>query len=103
MIRRPPRSTLFPYTTLFRSRDAAAQRPRGRRAPGYRDDRAGLAAGEPAVRVGPRLQLVLAAACFSTGGGDLKGGGFCARQTAAGRAFVAMRAMRWLCPESPAQ
>src|SRR3712207_8373668 len=26
MIRRPPRSTLFPYTTLFRSRpDAAAQ------------------------------------------------------------------------------
>src|SRR3712207_8325446 len=25
MIRRPPRSTLFPYTTLFRSGDAAAQ------------------------------------------------------------------------------
>src|SRR5256884_994857 len=24
MIRRPPRSTLFPYTTLFRSRQAAA-------------------------------------------------------------------------------
>src|SRR3989442_4723868 len=24
MIRRPPRSTLFPYTTLFRSLDAAA-------------------------------------------------------------------------------
>src|SRR5687767_15219731 len=24
MIRRPPRSTLFPYTTLFRSPDAAA-------------------------------------------------------------------------------
>src|SRR3712207_8309688 len=23
MIRRPPRSTLFPYTTLFRSRDSA--------------------------------------------------------------------------------
>src|SRR3712207_6891213 len=30
MIRRPPRSTLFPYTTLFRSiRKTAAQRPRG--------------------------------------------------------------------------
>src|SRR5256886_9185357 len=34
MIRRPPRSTLFPYTTLFRSRDRghardAAQRYRG--------------------------------------------------------------------------
>src|SRR2546430_5628021 len=26
MIRRPPRSTLFPYTTLFRSRRAVAQR-----------------------------------------------------------------------------
>src|SRR5256885_8451213 len=25
MIRRPPRSTLFPYTTLFRSRDGALQ------------------------------------------------------------------------------
>src|SRR2546426_8047559 len=29
MIRRPPRSTLFPYTTLFRSRDVL--RARGRR------------------------------------------------------------------------
>src|SRR2546425_5965830 len=30
MIRRPPRSTLFPYTTLFRSvRDAAEQRQHG--------------------------------------------------------------------------
>src|SRR5258708_19750710 len=28
MIRRPPRSTLFPYTTLFRS-DGAAQHARG--------------------------------------------------------------------------
>src|SRR3712207_8738609 len=26
MIRRPPRSTLFPYTTLFRSRASVAQR-----------------------------------------------------------------------------
>src|SRR5215475_7624027 len=30
MIRRPPRSTLFPYTTLFRS---PARRPRSRRTP----------------------------------------------------------------------
>src|SRR3712207_7104095 len=29
MIRRPPRSTLFPYTTLFRS-DGRAPRPRAR-------------------------------------------------------------------------
>src|SRR3712207_6976822 len=28
MIRRPPRSTLFPYTTLFRSRDYGADVPR---------------------------------------------------------------------------
>src|SRR3712207_8733696 len=34
MIRRPPRSTLFPYSTLFRSHElalAAAEQPRGRR------------------------------------------------------------------------
>src|SRR3712207_8247414 len=34
MIRRPPRSTLFPYTTLFRSRDQGAVSVRARR----RDD-----------------------------------------------------------------
>src|SRR2546430_15104832 len=38
MIRRPPRSTLFPYTTLFRSRAGAARSRRSRpsrpRAPG---------------------------------------------------------------------
>src|SRR5256885_11522832 len=28
MIRRPPRSTLFPYTTLFRSEDLVGQRRR---------------------------------------------------------------------------
>src|SRR2546426_3396349 len=28
MIRRPPRSTLFPYTTLFRSRPLRAEEPR---------------------------------------------------------------------------
>src|SRR5947209_11242359 len=31
MIRRPPRSTLFPYTTLFRSRSGSCQRRRRRR------------------------------------------------------------------------
>src|SRR5437588_9792004 len=35
MIRRPPRSTLFPYTTLFRSRH------RGQRSSGPRGNRAG--------------------------------------------------------------
>src|SRR2546422_7944698 len=33
MIRRPPRSTLFPYTTLFRSPEVAAVRPRAQRIP----------------------------------------------------------------------
>src|SRR5690348_17730897 len=34
MIRRPPRSTLFPYTTLFRSRPGASPRCRRPRRPG---------------------------------------------------------------------
>src|SRR6266480_5369344 len=33
MIRRPPRSTLFPYTTLFRSNPDRAGRPHEDRAP----------------------------------------------------------------------
>src|SRR3989449_5724607 len=33
MIRRPPRSTLFPYTTLFRSHLASFPADRGRREP----------------------------------------------------------------------
>src|SRR3712207_8907750 len=42
MIRRPPRSTLFPYTTLFRSEELAGDR------------RPGPVAGEAAARVGGR-------------------------------------------------
>src|SRR5258706_9207430 len=43
MIRRPPRSTLFPYTTLFRSAAGEGQSPLGplvvkARAQGYTDD-----------------------------------------------------------------
>src|SRR3712207_8704250 len=50
MIRRPPRSTLFPYTTLFRSgreEPARAHHPRGpaRRPPTA--GRGGLAGGPP--------------------------------------------------------
>src|SRR5256886_7579800 len=43
MIRRPPRSTLFPYTTLFRSRHGARQERVGSRGhdPGRSPDRAG--------------------------------------------------------------
>src|SRR2546421_4684324 len=38
MIRRPPRSTLFPYTTLFRSpirHEGARSRPSGSPSPGF--------------------------------------------------------------------
>src|SRR2546430_15716679 len=35
MIRRPPRSTLFPYTTLFRSHEAAPAYQIGRSLPSY--------------------------------------------------------------------
>src|SRR3712207_7763888 len=66
MIRRPPRSTLFPYTTLFRSRgDRRAaglghQRARARRAPGERRragsaDRDGAGRGVRADRKSTRL------------------------------------------------
>src|SRR5438105_9505746 len=37
MLRRPPTSTLFPYTTLFRSRDAGASVLRRSDAQGERD------------------------------------------------------------------
>src|SRR3712207_7000490 len=49
MIRRPPRSTLFPYTTLFRSdpqADQAARRAARRR----RDDRPGRGRGRRVLR-----------------------------------------------------
>src|SRR3989454_7693209 len=39
MIRRPPRSTLFPYTTLFRSHLPAAALQRGPRADGKSEAR----------------------------------------------------------------
>src|SRR5690348_17434017 len=67
MIRRPPRSTLFPYTTLFRSAarvPPATPRPavqalpepvRGRRRPHVGDDRAQAVAQEPEDRKSTRL------------------------------------------------
>src|SRR2546422_4763853 len=56
MIRRPPRSTLFPYTTLFRSPARAAQRVVLRQVPAVR--RAG-AARDRRLRYVPRFGLVL--------------------------------------------
>src|SRR3712207_9014273 len=49
MIRRPPRSTLFPYTTLFRSRDAVHSDPR--QGPDRADSRAAaMSGGAPVSR-----------------------------------------------------
>src|SRR3712207_8527153 len=46
MIRRPPRSTLFPYTTLFRSRIRRARGAPARHAAGLRDGRGTLLGGQ---------------------------------------------------------
>src|SRR3712207_6892394 len=48
MIRRPPRSTLFPYTTLFRS--AAGSLPIAEQEPVAQSDRADVAACQAADR-----------------------------------------------------
>src|SRR2546429_6586580 len=60
MIRRPPRSTLFPYTTLFRSReDREGQRGQtrtGRRV--FQRRQAGHRAEEHTAELQSRLQLV---------------------------------------------
>src|SRR3712207_7836138 len=52
MIRRPPRSTLFPYTTLFRSRPGRdrARRPDGERRAARRRARAAARGGRLARR-----------------------------------------------------
>src|SRR3989454_4031947 len=45
MIRRPPRSTLFPYTTLFRSRSCEGKPGHAGHAANEKDRHQGLAAG----------------------------------------------------------
>src|SRR5687768_18328723 len=54
MIRRPPRSTLFPYTTLFRSRRSGRGDGTARQLSGFpRGDR-GCRAGRPVREAGDR-------------------------------------------------
>src|SRR5256885_13461518 len=79
MIRRPPRSTLFPYTTLFRSYDPTSQSMM------YQFRAAFLAAGSDAVTATKRaypalLGLVQRQATMGALGGvfSLMGGGFIA-------------------------
>src|SRR2546422_8537239 len=54
MIRRPPRSTLFPYTTLFRSQQAGPRHPLRRR-PGGADLGAARSADALPLAVGRAL------------------------------------------------
>src|SRR2546422_6162099 len=74
MIRRPPRSTLFPYTTLFRSlatlggaRARGLEAEIGSIAPGKRADLVVLDLREPHLHpaVGDPVSLVVYAACAS--------------------------------------
>src|SRR2546426_829565 len=59
MIRRPPRSTLFPYTTLFRSRRRAGLGHRPRPGdPGLRCVRAGARGKGGRIAVAPVLELL---------------------------------------------
>src|SRR3712207_8815451 len=60
MIRRPPRSTLFPYTTLFRSPNRRESRRRCSRATGARCSR-----GPPSTVLPPRRSRVAAGAARS--------------------------------------
>src|SRR5688572_32261691 len=62
MIRRPPRSTLFPYTTLFRSSDPACGECRAGRSRGVTPPLGGpdLASREPAGPGARRLDLAVA-------------------------------------------
>src|SRR3546814_10491945 len=57
MIRRPPRSTrtdtLFPYTTLFRSRADRGRQPQRSRTPGRRRRARGVGRRNPRRRLGP--------------------------------------------------
>src|SRR3712207_8721562 len=62
MIRRPPRSTLFPYTTLFRSRPCSVAEEDGRRAVVLVHDRA--------HRVGPDQEHAAGGGAFEHGVGD---------------------------------
>src|SRR3712207_7939113 len=57
MIRRPPRSTLFPYTTLFRSGAGGADRPPRRRMRVLRGRARPASAVAPGDRGRVRIQL----------------------------------------------
>src|SRR2546430_8239748 len=80
MIRRPPRSTLFPYTTLFRSTHVAA----GRAAPSHHSTRGRDARGGPCGRAAADLGDGRGAARPGARRGGISRGGGDARRAASG-------------------
>src|SRR5256885_14156988 len=68
MIRRPPRSTLFPYTTLFRSPGPTERRGDGTGAHRVTADALQKNLTEVALRSRPRIAALLAVAVMATVG-----------------------------------
>src|SRR5260370_30746034 len=103
MIRRPPRSTLFPYTTLFRSHPGP--HPAARRQSRVQVRAAGRGGDEvsAALRVGLRAHHRVSAVCAARAGGprdlSVAGPGADARRPHARRT---VRRLRWrVLPMSP--
>src|SRR5256885_5112593 len=70
MIRRPPRSTLFPYTTLFRSRISPSAAPQGLVVPALQLG-ISLAVLVAAAQLGRSAEAVAGATAASQAGGDV--------------------------------
>src|SRR3712207_8698077 len=64
MIRRPPRSTLFPYTTLFRSQTISSAQPKRRRHE-QKKPMSPIAGGMSSTEI--RWFTTWSSACFPTG------------------------------------
>src|SRR6267142_5541203 len=79
MIRRPPRSTLFPYTTLFRSKPRVRARDAQRtRAHGRRGDPRGAAADRKSTRLNSsHMSTSYAVFCLKTKKSQLEGAVYC--------------------------
>src|SRR2546426_2506464 len=67
MIRRPPRSTLFPYTTLFRSHLGQQAELIGREPPRQRDQEHGRDQREPASHRAPKSPVGRSARMMAIG------------------------------------
>src|SRR2546427_185740 len=104
MIRRPPRSTLFPYTTLFRSDRLAGSRVEGRRQRGLEVGLDVVPLGRNVLLVEDELRLALVAGlgCHHRPPSDLDQAGplgKCANDTQGGLALSIHESVRLLPQE----